>query len=130
MQIQSAVIKIKLGGTGLAYASPGSELTGVDKWGFGDRAGKCGFGAMVGECGLGARAGGHGLGAGGHGLGAGGRGVGGRGRGAGGAGALPSAIVHGVFGAGCGFLAGIDKVLNLAGRLGPGLSFYGIWAHF
>ena len=87
MQIQSAVIKIKLGGTGLAYASPGSELTGVDKWGFGDRAGKCGFGAMVGECGLGARA-------------------------------------------GCGFLAGIDKVLNLAGRLGPGLSFYGIWAHF
>ena len=130
MQIQSAVIKIKLGGTGLAYASPGSELTGVDKWGFGDRAGKCGFGAMVGECGLGARAGGHGLGAGGRGLGAGGRGVGGRGRGAGGAGALPSAIVHGVFGAGCGFLAGIDKVLNLAGRLGPGLSFYGIWAHF
>ena len=123
MQIQSAVIKIKLGGTGLAYASPGSELTGVDKWGFGDRAGKCGFGAMVGECGLGARAGGHGLGAGG-------RGVGGWGRGAGGAGALPSAIVHGVFGAGCGFLAGIDKVLNLAGRLGPGLSFYGIWAHF
>ena len=130
MQIQSAVIKIKLGGTGLAYASPGSELTGVDKWGFGDRAGKCGFGAMVGECGLGARAGGHGLGAGGRGLGAGGRGGGGRGRGAGGAGALPSAIVHGVFGAGCGFLAGIDKVLNLAGRLGPGLSFYGIWAHF
>ena len=123
MQIQSAVIKIKLGGTGLAYASPGSELTGVDKWGFGDRARKCGFGAMVGECGLGARAGGHGLGAGG-------RGVGGWGRGAGGAGALPSAIVHGVFGAGCGFLAGIDKVLNLAGRLGPGLSFYGIWAHF
>ena len=123
MQIQSAVIKIKLGGTGLAYASPGSELTGVDKWGFGDRAGKCGFGAMVGECGLGARAGGHGLGDGG-------RGVGGWGRGAGGAGALPSAIVHGVFGAGCGFLAGIDKVLNLAGRLGPGLSFYGIWAHF
>ena len=130
MQIQSAVIKIKLGGTGLAYASPGSELTGVDKWGFGDRAGKCGFGAMVGECGLGARAGGHGLGAGGCGLGAGGHGVGGWGRGAGGAGALPSAIVHGGFGAGCGFLAGIDKVLNLAGRLGPGLSFYGIWAHF
>ena len=114
MQIQSAVIKIKLGGTGLAYASPGSELTGVDKWGFGDRAGKCGFGAMVGECGLGARAGGRG----------------GGGGGAGGAGALPSAIVHGVFGAGCGFLAGIDKVLNLAGRLGPGLSFYGIWTHF
>ena len=69
MQIQSAVIKIKLGGTGLAYASPGSELTGVDKWGFGDRAGKCGFGAMVGECGLGARAGGRGLGAGGGGQG-------------------------------------------------------------
>ena len=64
----------------------------------------------------------------GAGLGAGGGGQGGRG--AGGAGALPSAIVHGVFGAGCGFLAGIDKVLNLAGRLGPGLSFYGIWAHF
>ena len=76
MQIQSAVIKIKLGGTGLAYASPGSELTGVDKWGFGDRAGKCGFGAMVGECGLGARAGGHGLGASGRGLGAGGGGQG------------------------------------------------------
>ena len=54
----------------------------------------------------------------------------GTGLGAGGAGALPSAIVHGVFGAGCGFLAGIDKVLNLAGRLGPGLSFYGIWTHF
>ena len=73
----------------MVYAGPGSELTGADRWGFGDGAGGCGFGAGVGGCGLGA----------------GGWGLGGW---PGGVGALPSAAVSGVFGA------------------GAGLSFYGV----